>query len=249
MMHNDVNRCKLHHIASHCITMMKRITVAISEETEQKIKQKKPEYLSLSKFINMILENSIDNLDRVGRLAVYSVGAEKISNHIDTKTSIPTTEDKVQKESSNFSSKKENLKNSITVLGEDVGKESEENPKNTPLPYDFKTSIPDKLAPYVDKITAFWQVKKGTKNRLAWSLQMLELEKILDNLGKQVLVEQLNQACMAGTWKQINYNRTVEYSDMKEEVKIIKHPNNKVFKASEQAYPPTLRELKYGDDK
>ena len=249
MMHNDVNRCKLHHNASQCITMMKRITVAISEQTEQKLKEKKPQYLSLSKYINMILENSIDNLDSLVRLPAYRVGAEDSSIHIDTNTSSPTNEHKVQLESSNFSSKKENLKNSITVLGEDVGKESEENPKNTPLPYDFKTSIPDKLTPYTDKITAFWQVKKGTKNRLAWSLQMLELEKILDNLGKQVLVEQLDQACMAGTWKQINYKRTIEYSDMKEEVKINKHPNNKVFKASEQAYPPTLRELKYGDDK
>ena len=249
MMHNDVNRCKLHHNASQCITMMKRITVAISEQTEQKLKEKKPQYLSLSKYINMILENSIDNLDSLVRLPAYRVGAEDSSIHIDTNTSSPTNEHKVQLESSNFSSKKENLKNSITVLGEDVERESEGKPKNTPLPYDFKTSIPDKLTPYTDKITAFWQVKKGTKNRLAWSLQMLELEKILDNLGKQVLVEQLDQACMAGTWKQINYKRTIEYSDMKEEVKINKHPNNKVFKASEQAYPPTLRELKYGDDK
>lgn len=219
--------------ASQCITMMKRITVAISEQTEQKIKQKKPQYLSLSKYINMILENSIDNLDSLVRLPAYRVGAEDSSIHIDTNTSFPTNEHKVQLESSNFSSKKENLKNSITVLGEDVERESEGKPKNTPLPYDFKTSIPDKLTPYTDKITAFWQVKKGTKNRLAWSLQMLELEKILDNLGKQVLVEQLDQACMAGTWKQINYKRTIEYSDTKEEVKVKKHPNSRVFTAKD----------------
>lgn len=219
--------------ASQCITMMKRITVAISEQTEQKIKQKKPQYLSLSKYINMILENSIDNLDSLVRLPAYRVGAEDSSIHIDTNTSSPTNEHKVQLESSNFSSKKENLKNSITVLGEDVERESEGKPKNTPLPYDFKTSIPDKLTPYTDKITAFWQVKKGTKNRLAWSLQMLELEKILDNLGKQVLVEQLDQACMAGTWKQINYKRTIEYSDTKEEMKVKKHPNSRVFTAKD----------------
>lgn len=219
--------------ASQCITMMKRITVAISEQTEQKLKEKKPEYLSLSKYINMILENSIDNLDSLVRLPAYRVGAEDSSINIDTNTSSPTNEHKVQLESSNFSSKKENLKNSITVLGEDVERESEGKPKNTPLPYDFKTSIPDKLTPYTNKITAFWQVKKGTKNRLAWSLQMLELEKILDNLGKQVLVEQLDQACMAGTWKQINYKRTIEYSDTKEEVKVKKHPNSRVFTAKD----------------
>ena len=213
--------------------MMKRITVTISEVTEAKLKEKKPKYLSLSKYINMILESSLDNLDSLVRLAAYPVGAEEISNHIDNKTYRPVKEDKVHFESSNFSSKEKNLKNSIAVLGEDVGRESEGNPKNTPLSNEFKSDIPDKLTPYIDKITAFWQVKKGTKNRLAWSLQMGELEKILDNLGKKVLVEQLDQACMAGTWKQINYNRTVEYSDKKEEVKQTKHPNSRIFTAKD----------------
>ncbi len=213
--------------------MMKRITVTISEVTEAKLKEKKPTFLSLSKYINMILESSLDNLDSLVRLPAYRVGAEETSNHIDSNTSTSVNEDKVRFESSNFSSKEKNLKNSISILGEDVGRESEGNPKNTPLPYDFETSIPDKLKPYSDKIAAFWRVKKGTKNRLAWSLQMGELEKILDNLGKKVLVEQLDQACMAGTWKQINYNRTIEYSDKKEEVKQNKHPAHKVFKASD----------------
>ncbi len=213
--------------------MMKRITVTISEVTEAKLKEKKPEYLSLSKYINMILENSLDNLDTLVRLPVYRVGAEESSNNIDTKISTPTNEDNVHFESSNFSSKEKNLKNSISILGEDVGRESEGNPKNTPLSCKFKSDIPDKLTPYIDKITAFWQVKKGTKNRLAWSLQMGELEKILDNLGKKVLVEQLDQACMAGTWKQINYNRTIEYSDKKEEVKQNKHPNSRIFTAKD----------------
>ena len=213
--------------------MMKRITVTISEVTEAKLKQKKPTYLSLSKFINMILESNLDNLDRVARLPVYRVGAEETSTNIDLNTSKPVNEDKVHFESSNFSSKEKNLKNSISVLGEDVGRESEGNPKNPPLPYDFETSIPDKLKPYSDKIASFWRVKKGTKNRLAWSLQMGELEKILDNLGKKVLVEQLDQACMAGTWKQINYNRTIEYSDKKEEVKQTKHPNSRIFTAKD----------------
>ena len=213
--------------------MMKRITVTISEVTEAKLKEKKPKYLSLSKYINMILESSLDSLDSLVRLPAYRVGAEETSTYIDSNTSTPANEDKVHFESSNFSSKEKNLKNSIAVLGEDVGRESEGNPKNTPLPYDFETSIPNKLKPYSDKIASFWRVKKGTKNRLAWSLQMGELEKILDNLGKKVLVEQLDQACMAGTWKQINYNRTIEYSDKKEEIKQTKHPAHKVFKASD----------------
>ena len=83
--------------------MMKRITVTISEVTEAKLKEKKPTYLSLSKYINMILESSLDNLDSLVRLPAYRVGAEDISNYIDTKTSIPVNEDKVHFESSNFS--------------------------------------------------------------------------------------------------------------------------------------------------
>ena len=213
--------------------MMKRITVTISEVTKAKLKKKKPKYLSLSKYINLILESSLDNLDSLVKLPAYRVGAEEPSINIDTNTSPLVNENKIHFESSNFSSKEKNFKNSIAVLGEDVGRESEGNPKNTPLPYDFETSIPNKLKPYSDKIEAFWRVKKGTKNRLAWSLQMGELEKILDNLGKKVLVEQLDQACIAGTWKQINYNRTIEYSDKKEEVKQTKHPAHKVFKASD----------------
>ena len=86
--------------------MMKRITITISEETEVKLKQKKPTYLSLSKFINMILESNLDNLDRVARLPVYRVGAEEISTKLDTNISTPINEEKVHLESSNSSLEK-----------------------------------------------------------------------------------------------------------------------------------------------
>jgi len=36
---------------------------------------------------------------------------------------------------------------------------------------------------------------------------------------------------MSGTWKQINYNRTVQYSDKEEEKKITKHPQSRIFTA------------------
>ena len=217
--------------------MMKRITVTISEVTEAKLKEKKPTYLSLSKYINMILESSLDNLDSLVRLPAYRVGAEEISTKLDTNISTPINEDKVHFESSNFSSKKENLKNSIAVLGEDVGRESEGNPKKRPYVINSiisrKKFNPERLRPYFDKIEAFWRVKQGTKNLQAYSLQMTELLKILDNLGEKVLIEQLDQACIAGTWKQINYNRTVKFLDKKEEVKQIKHPNSRIFTAKD----------------
>jgi predicted CopG family antitoxin len=217
--------------------MMKRITITISEETEAKLKKKKPTFLSLSKFINMILESSLDNLDSLVRLPAYRVGAEDISTKLDTNISTPINEDKVHFESSNFSSKEKNLKNSIAVLGEDVGRESEGNPKKRPYVINSiisrKKYNPERLRPYFDKIEAFWRVKQGTKNLQAYSLQMTELLKILDNLGEKVLIEQLDQACLSGTWKQINYNRTVKFLDKKEEVKQTKHPNSRVFTAKD----------------
>jgi len=215
--------------------MNRRITVSFTEETAKRIEKAKPKDFSMTTFIKLLIHEYLDKLDREVRLPAYRVGAENISIHTDTntKSAKPANAADVRYEDSNFSSKKENLKNSIVVLGEDVGKESEENPKNPPLPYDFETSIPDKLKRYVDKIAAFWRVKKGTKNRLAWSLQMVELEKILDNLGESVLIEQLDQACMSGTWKQINYNRTVQYSDKEEEKKITKHPQSRIFTAKD----------------
>ena len=217
--------------------MMKRITVTISEVTEAKLKKKKPKYLSLSKYINMILESSLDNLDSLVRLPAYRVGAEETSTNIDSNTSTPVNEDKVHFESSNFSSKEKNLKNSISILGEDVGRESEGNPKKRPYVINSiisrKKYNPERLRPYFDKIEAFWRVKQGTKNLQAYSLQMTELLKILDNLGEKVLIEQLDQACLSGTWKQINYNRTVKFLDKKEEVKQTKHPNSRIFTAKD----------------
>ena len=217
--------------------MMKRITVTISEVTEAKLKEKKPEYLSLSKYINMILESSLDNLDSLVRLPAYRVGAEETSTNKDVNTSTPANEDKVHFESSNFISKEKNLKNSISVLGEDVGRESEGNPKKRPYVINSiisrKKYNPERLRPYFDKIEAFWRVKQGTKNLQAYALQMTELLKILDNLGEKVLIEQLDQACLSGTWKQINYNRTVKFLDKKEEVKQTKHPNSRIFTAKD----------------
>ena len=122
-------------------------------------------------------------------------------------------------------------------MGEDVGRESEGNPKKRPYVINSiisrKKFNPERLRPYFDKIEAFWRVKQGTKNLQAYALQMTELLKILDNLGEKVLIEQLDQACIAGTWKQINYNRTVKFLDKKEEVKQIKHPNSRIFTAKD----------------
>ena len=128
-------------------------------------------------------------------------------------------------------------------LGDGVGRECEGTPRKRPPEINSiakrKKIAPEQLKPYWDKIEAFWRVKKGTKNLQAYTLQITELEKILEDLGKDVLIEQLDLACMAGTWKQINYRRTVQYMEKEKKSKPepeMKHPAYKVHTAKDLGY-------------
>ena len=127
-------------------------------------------------------------------------------------------------------------------FGDGVGRESEGTPRRNHEINSIakrKKIAPEKLKPYWDKIEDFWRVKKGTKNLQAYTLQITELEKILEDLGKDVLIEQLDLACMAGTWKQINYRRTVQYMEKEKKSKPepeMKHPAYKVHTAKDLGY-------------
>ena len=75
------------------------------------------------------------------------------------------------------------------------------------------------------------------------------MEKILDDLGEDVLIDQLDNACLAGTWKQINYRRTVQFMEVENNNKKkkapepeTKHPAYEVFRAEEHE-PPTVNPM------
>ena len=222
------------------VTMTQRINIYLEDELASELRNKKPKFLSLSAYCAFLLA---ETLDKDAKISAYHVGAgeKKLSNEAEVQTSIQSL-----KSTSNISSisasEKEKISPPLNRLGDGVGRECEGTPrKNQEINSIAKRKkiAPEKLKPFWDKIEAFWRVKKGTKNLQAYTLQITELEKILEDLGKDVLIEQLDLACMAGTWKQINYRRTVQYMEKEKKSKPepeMKHPAYKVHTAKDLGY-------------
>ena len=222
------------------VTMTQRINIYLDDELALELKKNKPKFLSLSGYCSFVLAQA---LDKDARLSAYHVGAgeRELSNEAEVQTSIQSL-----KSTSNISSisasEKEKISPPLNHLGDGVGRECEGTPRRNHEINSIakrKKIAPEKLKPFWDKIEAFWRVKKGTKNLQAYTLQITELEKILEDLGKDVLIEQLDLACMAGTWKQINYRRTVQYMEKEKKSKPepeMKHPAYKVHTAKDLGY-------------
>jgi len=91
------------------------------------------------------------------------------------------------------------------VMGEGVGKESEETPrKGTP-----RKPLSGNLLAHEDLILDFWKIKGGSKGDRAWSLLQTELTKLQANYGDAVVRGQIELA-INGKWKGIteaNYTR------------------------------------------
>ena len=220
--------------------MTQRINIYLEDELASELRNKKPKFLSLSAYCAFLLA---ETLDKDARISAYHVGAgeRKLSNEAEVQTSIQSL-----KSTSNISSisasEKEKISPPLNRFGDGVGRECEGTPRRNQEINSIakrKKIAPEKLKPYWDKIEAFWRVKKGTKNLQAYTLQITELEKILEDLGKDVLIEQLDLACMAGTWKQINYRRTVQYMEKEKKSKPepeMKHPAYKVHTAKDLGY-------------
>jgi hypothetical protein len=220
--------------------MTQRINIYLDDELALELKKNKPKFLSLSGYCSFVLAQA---LDKDARLSAYHVGAgeKELSNEAEVQTSIQSL-----KSTSNISSvsdsEKEKIFPPLNRFGDGVGRECEGTPRRNQEINSIakrKKIAPEKLKPFWDKIEAFWRVKKGTKNLQAYTLQITELEKILEDLGKDVLIEQLDLACMAGTWKQINYRRTVQYMEKEKKSKPepeMKHPAYKVHTAKDLGY-------------
>ena len=221
--------------------MTQRINIYLEDELASELRNKKPKFLSLSAYCAFLLA---ETLDKDAKISAYHVGAgeKELSNEAEVQTSIQSL-----KSTSNISSisasEKEKISPPLNRFGDGVGRECEGTPRKKPYEINSiakrKKIAPEKLKPYWDKIEAFWRVKKGTKNLQAYTLQITELEKILEDLGKDVLIEQLDLACMAGTWKQINYRRTVQYMEKEKKSKPepeMKHPAYKVHTAKDLGY-------------
>lgn len=220
--------------------MTRRLNLYMQDELADELEKIKPKFLSLSAFCTCLLA---ETLDRGARISAYHVGAGK---ELESKElfSKKLSSEQLFKEEINHPSSNQKSLIPLNNLGDSVGKEHEETPRKGPF-----TKIPKNLRPFEDKILDFWKIKKGTKNNHAWNLQMTELTKILDDLGEDVLIDQLDNACLAGTWKQINYRRTVQFMEVENNNKKKKapepepkHPAYEVFRAEEHE-PPTVNPM------
>ena len=223
------------------VTMTQRINIYLDDELALELKKNKPKFLSLSGYCSFVLAQA---LDKDARLSAYHVGAgeRELSNEAEVQTSNQSL-----KSTSNISSvsdsEKEKISPPLNHFGDGVGRESEGTPRKKPHEINSiakrKKIAPEQLRPYWDKIESFWRVKQGSKNLQAYTLQVTELEKILEHLGKDVLVDQLDAACMAGTWSQINFKRTLQFIERDKKSKPepeMKHPAYKVHTAKDLGY-------------
>ena len=106
--------------------------------------------------------------------------------------------------------------------------------------------IPDDLVKYKDLIKSFWKGKKGAKTNQAFKMQITEFRKFITKYGEKVLVAQLEAAILDGTWKSLkvqNYEQYYLKNNKFSSPEPTNHPNQRVFKASEQNLPPTLKEI------
>ena len=106
--------------------------------------------------------------------------------------------------------------------------------------------IPEKLQDFDQQIRDFWKVKKGSKNKTAWTRQMTQLIAILDKYGPRVLGEQLDEGALKGTWQAITLKQYEQWGTGKPgaiEAPHTAHPASKVFKASDLDWPERTHPL------
>ena len=117
----------------------------------------------------------------------------------------------------------------VAVLGDGVGKESEETPRKPP-----SKRVNEKLQFCEVLIRDFWKVKKGSKSDHAWALLNTELVKILEAHDQATVINQINLA-INGLWKGItmaNMQRFETPNGRPAEPEF-KHPASRVFTAAD----------------
>ena len=172
---------------------MPQLNFTIPADLLDRIDAAKPDFLDRKGFVCLLLASAID---KGPKLPAYRVGAGNTS-HLATETgSEPSLE---QSSAQDRQSPLVNIDSTVSplcVMGESVGKESEETPRKNPK------EITGNLLAHEDLIRDFWLIKGGSRGPRAWSLLLTELTKIQDRHGDAVLRQQLELA-INGKWKGI----------------------------------------------
>ena len=191
-----------------------------------------PKYLSVTGFINLILDQ---HLDSGCRLPAYRVGAgERV-----TDTSQPSLQQPSALEVNSSQAKQmvdlpsesfENpsLMDRLVEKGGSRGKEEEGETSKSDL-----KPVPLNLSEHETLIHEFWRCKKGSKNSRAWSLLLTELTKIQDEFGPAKTEEQLMLG-INGLWKGITVSNLRRFEPVKkpwQKEPEMKHPAHRDFTA------------------
>ena len=144
--------------------------------------------------------------------------------------------------------KKQNMFNYIYTLNNKNINLEEQNKEPKEKINKKEKVIPEDLKNYTELIRSFWKVKKGSKSIQAWKQQITEYRKFLSKYNSKVLIEQLENGILNGTWCSLTVKNYEQYylknNKFSPPEPVEKHPSGRVFKASEQDLPKTLAELK-----
>ena len=164
-----------------------------------------PKYLSVTGFINLILDQ---HLDSGCRLPAYRVGAAGTPEGSAVQTSTLQQPSQSSEAVKAVSSKGENLKEPLSLI--------------------------PKLQKFENLVREFFRLKKGSKSKTAWAHLMTGLTQIQDKYGDTVVQEQL-MAAINGRWTGItlrNYEQFgVTQSKPWRKEPEMKHPAHRDFTA------------------
>ena len=159
----------------------------IDEDLFLKAEQHCPKYLSTTGFINLIIDQGLTSNLGAASLPAYRVGA---GNHYGVEAKPPLQ----------FPPDLE-VTNS-PALTEAV---SAVQPKSwKPI------LLYAQLEKFEDLIFAFWRVKKGSKNEIAWKRLQNQLVKLLDVYGASVVEDQLELA-INNKWHGVDFNKYEQF--------------------------------------
>ena len=166
----------------HDLAMPRRLE--IDDELFLKAEAHCPKYLSTTGFINLIIDQGLTG---VAKVSAYHVGA---GNHYGVEAKPPLQ----------FPPDLE-VTNS-PALTEAV---SAVQPKSwKPI------LLYAQLEKFEDLIFAFWRVKKGSKNEIAWKRLQNQLVKLLDVYGASVVEDQLELA-INNKWHGVDFNKYEQF--------------------------------------
>ena len=167
-----------------------------------------PKYLSVTGFLNLILDEGLRKKQVMPKLPAYRVGAAGTPEGSAVQTSTlqqPSQSSEVVKA---VSSKGENLKEPLSLI--------------------------PKLQKFENLVREFFRLKKGSKSKTAWSHLMTGLGQIQEKYGDTVVEEQL-MAAINGRWTGItlrNYEQFgVTQSKPWRKEPEMKHPAHRDFTA------------------